>query len=75
MRTRVAAHFKLVGLPTTRLDFTKASGAALIAHMRHDKKAIGGRLPFILARGIGEAFVDKQVELADVAAFLDRQRG
>jgi 3-dehydroquinate synthase len=42
--------------------------------MRHDKKAIGGRLPFILVRGIGEAFVDRKVELGDVAAFLDRQR-
>jgi 3-dehydroquinate synthase len=42
--------------------------------MRHDKKASGGRLPFILVRGIGEAFVDKKVDLADVATFLDRQR-
>ena len=39
--------------------------------MQHDKKREGGRTPFILARGIGEAFVDRNVDLADVAAFLD----
>jgi len=39
--------------------------------MRHDKKREGGRTAFILAHGIGHAFVDKQVELADVADFLD----
>jgi 3-dehydroquinate synthase len=40
--------------------------------MRHDKKREGGRTAFILVRGIGQALVDKQVELSDVAAFLDR---
>ena len=45
-----------------RLGSIPASGAALAAHMRHDKKASGGRVPFILARGIGEAFVDREVD-------------
>jgi 3-dehydroquinate synthase len=70
---RVANHLEAMGLTTT-LGPIPASGDALVEHMRHDKKASGGRLPFILVRGIGEAFVDKKVELADVAAFLDRQR-
>ena len=35
--------------------------------MQHDKKRERGRTAFILVRGIGEAFVDNQVELADVA--------
>jgi 3-dehydroquinate synthase len=70
---RVAAHLDSVGMPT-RLDAIPATGDTLVAHMRHDKKASGGRLPFILVRGIGEAFVDKKIDLADVAAFLDRQR-
>ena len=39
--------------------------------MERDKKRSGGRTAFILAHGIGEAFVDKTVELEDVAAFLD----
>ena len=70
---RVAAHLEKVDLPT-RLGPIPATGEMLVAHMRHDKKARGGRLPFILARGIGEAFVDTEVELSDVAAFLDRER-
>ena len=51
-----------------------ASGSVLAGHMAHDKKKSGGTVPFILARAIGEAFVDKQVELADVGAFLDEER-
>jgi len=34
----------------------------------------GGRLPFLLARGIGETFVAKDVDLGAVAAFLDAER-
>jgi 3-dehydroquinate synthase len=32
-----------------------------------------GTLPFVLLRGIGEAFLDKQVSLEDVADFLDEE--
>ena len=39
--------------------------------MLHDKKMDAGTLPFVLLRGIGEAFLDRQVSLADVAEFLD----
>jgi hypothetical protein len=31
-------------------------------------------LPFILAHGIGQAFVDKSVELDEVEVFLDSSR-
>lgn len=69
---RVAAHLRSVGLPASLQDAgISASGAALVAHMLHDKKMSGGTLPFLLARGIGEAYVDKDVALSDVAAFLD----
>ena len=47
--------------------------ARLVDHMRHDKKMAAGTLPFLLARGIGQTYLDKTVDLADVAAFLDRQ--
>lgn len=71
---RVKAHWRRVGLPDgLAATGISASGATLVAHMRHDKKASGGRLPFILARGIGAAYVDRDVELAEVAAFLDAQ--
>ncbi len=49
------------------------NGTQLAAHMLHDKKMDAGTLPFILLRGIGDAFVDKQVDMADIAAFLDEQ--
>ena len=52
----------------------EASGAELVAAMMTDKKKEGGRLQFILAHGIGQAFVDKSVELAEVEGFLDSVR-
>ena len=38
--------------------------------MRYDKKVQDGKLRFILARGIGAAFVSDTVESADVLAVL-----
>ncbi|HEY0044342.1 MAG TPA: 3-dehydroquinate synthase [Allosphingosinicella sp.] len=69
---RVEAHLASVGLPV-RAEI--GTPAALVAHMAQDKKKSGGRVPFILARGIGEAFVDQSVELAEVEAFLSRASG
>jgi 3-dehydroquinate synthase len=70
---RVRAHFASAGLPTKLAELgLSGSGEKLAGHMVHDKKREGGRTAFILTRGIGEAFVDKAVELTDVAAFLDR---
>ncbi|MEO0689629.1 MAG: 3-dehydroquinate synthase [Pseudomonadota bacterium] len=48
-------------------------GARLVEHMRHDKKMDAGTLPFLLLRAIGEAYMARDVDLADVAAFLDEQ--
>jgi 3-dehydroquinate synthase len=60
-------------LPTTLNELGLAGmGGQLVNHMRRDKKREAGRVSFILARGIGHAFVDTTVELGDVAAFLDR---
>lgn len=72
---RVAEHLRSMGLPHDTVSAgIDASGERLAEHMAHDKKRAGGRVPFILARRIGEAFVDMSVDLADVAALLDRQR-
>ncbi|AOL23757.1 3-dehydroquinate synthase [Erythrobacter litoralis] len=50
------------------------TGETLVDHMRHDKKMEGsGTLPFLLLRGIGEAHMARDVDLANVAAFLDEQ--
>lgn len=48
-------------------------GRRLADHMLHDKKMDAGTLPFVLMNGIGHAFLARDVELADVAAFLDEQ--
>jgi len=73
---RVAAHFAAVGLPTNRSAIgCTATAAELIAHMGSDKKRKAGRLSFILARGIGRAFVDDAVDLRDVESFLSRATG
>ena len=69
---RVAAHLRNSGMPH---DLTSAGvsapGQRLVDHMRHDKKMSGGTLPFLLARGIGRTYLAHDVELSDVAAYLD----
>ncbi len=71
---RITAHIGAVGLPArlTALDLD-CDGAALTAHMLHDKKMDAGALPFLLMRGIGQTFVANNVALSDVAAFLDEE--
>jgi 3-dehydroquinate synthase len=64
---RVATHLASVGLPA-RLD--GYDPARLTRRMAADKKAVGGRVPFVLAHGIGEAFLDHSVGLSHVEAFL-----
>jgi 3-dehydroquinate synthase len=71
---RARAHLAASGLPVSLGEVgISASGKRLTEHMMHDKKKKAGRIAFILTRGIGAAFVDKSVEMAEVEAFLDRQ--
>jgi len=72
---RLSRHLEAVGLPATLAAAgVDAPGEALVAHMAHDKKMDTGRLPFLLARGIGETFLAKDVDLAEVALFLEEER-
>ena len=72
---RVEAHLASVGLPhSLTTAHTNASGEILVAHMMHDKKMASGNLPFLLARGIGQTFLEKSVDLNDVAAFLNNMK-
>jgi 3-dehydroquinate synthase len=71
----VRRHLAAVGLPT---DLESVPGVvwsvdALIEHMHRDKKVRGGRVSFVLVRGIGKAFVAADVALDDVAALLTDQ--
>lgn len=61
--SRVRAHLSAMGM---KVDLSDIPGdlpdaEALIALMGQDKKVIDGRLRFILARGIGDAFVAEDV--------------
>ena len=69
---RVTRHLREVGLPTRIADIPgKIPGAdGLMDLIAQDKKVRGGRLTFILNRGIGQSFVAPDVDAADVRAFL-----
>ena len=73
--TRAEAHLKAVGLPTRMRDIPgfDARTEDLLAAMRQDKKVDRGRLTFILARGIGQSFVARDVDEEAVSAFLTRE--
>ncbi len=69
---RAAAAIAAAGLPTTLAEVRPETfdTAQLVRHMAQDKKAEAGRLTFILARRLGEAFVAKDVDADAVAGFL-----
>lgn len=69
---RVAHHLRAAGLPdSVRGAGIEAPGEALVAHMLHDKKMDAGSLPFLLARGIGQTYLDRAVDLKRIGAFLN----
>ncbi len=68
---RVRSHFRAAGLPVDLADCGKPlEASALITHMRQDKKVTDGRMTFVLARGIGDAFLTRDVDETTLAAFL-----
>ncbi len=73
----VEAHFKSAGLPTRIDDIPgqRPSADRLLELMSQDKKVRGGRLTFILVREIGAAFVARDVDSAQIRAFLERELG
>ncbi len=71
--SRLRAHLAAMGM---RKDLADIPGplpdaGGLIALMGQDKKVRQGRLTFILARGIGEAFVTRDVDLGVVRGVLE----
>ena len=68
---KVKAHFKMLGL-TSINDITPLlkDPGTLLAHMDQDKKNEGGALTLILARAIGEAFVQKAAPREAVLNYL-----
>ena len=69
---RFVRHLQTVGLPSAISDIAGARPGAgeLIRHMAHDKKVTDGKLTFILLRGLGQAFVTRDVPLEAVKEVL-----
>ncbi|HYA80224.1 MAG TPA: 3-dehydroquinate synthase, partial [Methylocystis sp.] len=69
---RVERHLQSVGLPTRIRDIPGWSFGpdAILEAMLQDKKVERGALTFVLARGIGEAFVEKSIDAEKVREFL-----
>ncbi len=73
--TRAARAIETAGLAAhlSALDGGPYRPPELAARMAQDKKARAGRVPLILARGIGQSFIHPDADLADVEAFLEEE--
>jgi len=69
---RVRRHLAAVGLPVDPPSRLGNNGAQLVALMGQDKKVHDGRITFVLARGIGRAFLARDVDTGVVRDVLDR---
>jgi 3-dehydroquinate synthetase len=69
---RVERHLAAVGLPSriAELSGAKPSPERLLELMAQDKKVKGGRLALVLVSGIGQAFVENNVDGDGLRAFL-----
>jgi 3-dehydroquinate synthase len=72
---RVESHLGECGLPTRLSHVPGGCGTVddLLDAMTQDKKVSGGALTFILARGIGQSFIAKNVDQQAVRSFLAEQ--
>jgi 3-dehydroquinate synthase len=73
---RVAGHLKSAGLPTILADIPGSlpPTEVLMDAIAQDKKVVRGALTFILTRGIGKAFIEKNVDATAVSAYLEELR-
>ena len=72
---RVTHHIGAVGLPNrlSAIPGELAGADRLLELMAQDKKVKRGKLALILARGIGQAFIEPDVDAAEIRAFLAGQ--
>jgi 3-dehydroquinate synthase len=73
---RIVQHLGRAGLPTKLSDIPgdPPPTAVLMEAIAQDKKVVRGALTFILTRGIGKAFIEKNVDGAAVETFLTESR-
>jgi shikimate kinase/3-dehydroquinate synthase len=68
---RVTGHLAMCGLPAELHQLNRRfSATGLVAHMQRDKKMRDGRLAFVLARDIGQAFTSRDVPAEAVLRVL-----
>ncbi|RCL00874.1 MAG: 3-dehydroquinate synthase [Candidatus Tokpelaia sp. JSC189] len=69
---RIRRHLHTAGLPTqiTHIPGSLPDADTLMTYIAQDKKVTSGALTFILTRGLGQAFIAKDVPQAEVRAFL-----
>jgi 3-dehydroquinate synthase len=72
---RLESHLARIGLPTTARSVTGAlpRAADLLDIMRQDKKARSGAIALVLVRGIGEAFLTRDVAEQRILSFLETE--
>ncbi len=72
---RVSEVIRASGLPADLggRDRARFTAKRLTELMQQDKKARGGRVPLILARSIGAAYIHPDADLASIETFLDRE--
>jgi len=69
--TRMAAHMAAIDMPIIKdAAHLFKNPQKLLAHMGQDKKNEGDHLTLILARAIGDSFVDKRADSKAVGAYL-----
>jgi 3-dehydroquinate synthase len=66
-------HLAAIGLPTTPAHALGNiwSAEALIGHMAKDKKVADGKMTFVLAHGIGDAFLSQDVTRDDLLTLFE----
>ena len=69
---RVRRHLHDAGLPTTLAAYPELKVAELLANIGQDKKTESGRTAFVLVRGIGQAFLHRDVGAGDLAALFEQ---
>ncbi|MEZ5648141.1 MAG: 3-dehydroquinate synthase [Alphaproteobacteria bacterium] len=69
---RARQHLQGLGLPVTLPNLRQQTWhlTALLQRMARDKKAMDGKLTFILTKGIGHAFVARDIPHQEVESFL-----
>ncbi len=73
---RIKRHLQKVGLPTTISDIEGELPPTneLMQMIAQDKKVVRGKLNFVLTKGIGQAFIAKDIDPDELTQFIEGER-